>query len=117
MKISIALVTAAAAILLAVPTSAHVPADCLRHNAIMESFLASKKSMATQFETAPHGGIRDQIKEAQEGGWERPNIDPKTGYDRRGMALSALDSFTYSYMELDLRHMDAFADYLLCIAR
>ena len=65
--------------------------------------------MAKEFESSPHG-IRNQINNAQKGSVTSPNIDPKTGWDRRGMALSALD-------KLDLRHMDAFADYLLCIAR
>lgn len=109
------LMTIAAAILLAAPANAHVPHKCLRHNAIIDSFLASKGSMAKEFGTSPHG-IRKQIKEAQEGGWETPNKDPKTGFDRRAMALSALDALTYSYMDLDVRHLDAFAEYLLCIA-
>ncbi len=99
------------------PASAHVPPKCLKHNAIMESFLAAKKSSAEQFETAPHGGIRNQIKEALEGGAETPNMDPKMGWDRRYAALTALDGFTFAYIKLDLRHMSAFSDYLRCIAK
>lgn len=103
--------------LAASPARAHIPEDCLHNNATMEMYVAAKKGKVEEFETAPYGGIRDQIREAQAGDWKTPNMDPETGLDMRGMALEALDGFTWSYLKLDLRHVAAFAEFLRCISK
>ena len=93
---------------------AHVPNHCLRHNAVIDSFVAAKKSDIREYDDSSKIGIRAQIKEALKGSLTKPNFD-ENGFDRRRGALTALDGFTYSYIELDTRNFVAWTEYLNCI--
>ena len=105
---------AAAAVLWPALAHAHVPNHCLRHNAVIDSFVAAKKSTIKEYDDSSTLGIRVQIKEALEGSLTKPNFD-ENGFDRRRGALTALDGFTYSYIELDGRNFSAWVAYLSCI--